>query len=222
MADWTFERDSQFAPKARQRVRVTATVSAVGNRRYPRNYQFRGGQYYEVFVESGDVRVRRSHVAVPPFAWTTVVSSSGTASYPWLYMHPRGHAILLYEDGGDTLITLSYDEALSWSTPAVAIANGTKPAAACNQFDAAEIIAAFVVASGKISAQSREAGELNFGSAFFFKDDGGVDLLWEDDTFGLYWGYATHNPLMLHARAAGETSTSTWRSYDLGRTWLRE
>lgn len=222
MADWTFERDYQFDPKSRQRVRVSATVTARGDRFYPRNYQFRLGQYYEVFVESGDLRVRRSHHATPPFAWTTVVTSSGTVSYPALYMHPRGHAILLYEDGSDTYLSVSYDEALSWSTPAVAIANGTKPNGACNPFDASEIIAAFIVASGKISAQSREAGELSFGTAFFFQDDAAADLLFEDDTFGLYWGYVTHNPLMGVFHIQGETDISTWRSYDLGRTWSRE
>src|SRR4051794_20778022 len=97
MGDWTFERDYQFNPKSGQRVRVTATVVAPGNRQYPRNYQFRGGQYYEVFVEDGDLHVRRSHGATPPFAWDTTVTASGDISYPVLYMLPRGHVVLLYQ-----------------------------------------------------------------------------------------------------------------------------
>jgi len=223
MADWTFTRDSLFTPKARQRVRVTVTATTPGARQYPENYQFHGGQYFETFVESGDLHVRRSHSATPPFAWDLTVTSTADVSYPVLDMLPRGVVIVLYERvGPDVYRRLSYDEGLTWTDEELAIAGGSKPKRATNPFDGAEIEAAREAASGKIIGQIRESGEAAFGTPFYFKDSAAVDLLWEDDTFGLSWGYVTHNPLMLHAVADGETDTSTWRSYDGGRTWERE
>lgn len=223
MADWTFTRDYQFDPKSRQRVRVNATVSTPGTRQYPENYQFRLGQYYEVFVESGDLHVRRSHGATPPFAWDVKVTSTTDVSYPVVDMVPRGIVYLLYErTGPDVFRRWSYDEGLTWTAEEMAIAGGSKPKRATNPFDASEIEAAREAATGKIIGQIREAGEASFGAPFYFQDSTATDLLWEDDTFGLSWGYVTFNPLMLHAVADGETDTSTWRSFDGGRTWERE
>lgn len=223
MADWTFERDYVEGPLARQRVRVLATVQSPGPRQYPENLQVRWGQYYECFVEFGDLKVRRSHYASKPFAWTVTVTSSGDVSYPSLDMSPRGILTLIYErTGPDVFRRISYDEGLTWTDEAMAIAGGSKPKTVTNPFDASQIEAAFEAATGKIIGQIREAGEASFGTPFYFQDDAAADLLWEDDTFGLAWGYSTSNPLLLHAHADGETGTSTWRSFDSGRTWERE
>lgn len=223
MADWTFERDYQFDPKSRQRVRVTATVTTPGPRQYPDNYQFYLGQYYEAFVEDGDLHVRRSHGATRPFAWNVKVTSSGDVSYPALDMSPRGIVTVLYErTGPDVFRRQSYDEGLTWTDETLAIAGGSQARRATNPFDASEIEAAWEAATGKIIGQIREAGEVDFGAPFYFQDGTATDLLWEDDAFGISWGYATFNPLMLHAHADGESTTSTWRSYDGGRTWTRE
>jgi hypothetical protein len=188
---------------------------------YPRNYEQRFGSYYEVFVRSGNVRFRRSFFASPPFAWEVVATSSGAASFPWQYMLPWRRVVLLYEDSGDVRITFSDDDGISWETPVLMVSGGTKPFGAVNPFDGTELVAAFIVASGKIQAYRRYAGANDYGTPFFLKDDGGVDLLFEDDTFAFTWGYEGPARLLMHCHIDGESGTATFWSADDGQTWTR-
>lgn len=222
MADWVFTRNALLAPKGRQRVRVLATLATPGGQVFPRNYEHRFGSYYETYVRDGDVWFRRSHWATPPFEFDRVVTSSGTASYPWQYTDHRTRVWLLWtEAGADTYQAASDDEGFSWSAPVVAIAGGVKPYGAVNGFDGTELISAFLTASSKIGAKRRQVGELAYSAQFNLKDDAGVDLLFENDTHSYWWAYESPNRLVGHFLIQGEANTSTWWSSDAGATWTR-
>jgi hypothetical protein len=188
---------------------------------YPRNFENRFGSYYEVFIRSGNVWFRRAYTASPPFAWEVAVTSDGAATYPWAYLLPWRRIVLLYVEGGGVLVTYSDDEGQSWSAPVASIAGGTKPFGAVSPFDGTELIAAFIVASGKIQAYRRYAGAPDYGTPFFFKDDAGVDLLFEDDTFSFAWGFEGPARLLMHCHIDTEAGTATFWSSDDGQTWTR-
>lgn len=222
MADWTFERDFLESPKSRQRVRVTASVTTPGGALFPRNFEHLFGDYYETYVRAGDAWVRRAHWATPPFEFDLPITSTGDVSYPWLYALPQGWLVLLYQRGAaDCYARTSYDTGKTWTAEALVISGGTKPYGAVCPFDGTEVIAAFIAASGKISARKREVGELAYGTAYFLKDDTGTDILFEDDTFSFWWGYRSDNPLVGHFHIDGEAQTSTWMSHDCGVSWVR-
>jgi len=188
----------------------------------PRNYEDKFGSYFETFIKDSNVRVRRSFYASPPFAWEVVVTNSGTASYPYVYELPWRRLILLFVDGGtDTWWAASDDSAETWTAPTLMIAGGTKPFGAVSPFDGTEVIAAFVAGSGKIQAYRRYAGAPTYGTPFFFKDDAGADLLFEDDTFSFAWGYENSARLLGHFHIQGESATSTWWSGDDSESWTR-
>ena len=222
MADWTFERTSQLAPKSRQRVRVTATVTAPGDALNPRNFEHPFGAYYETYLRDGDIWVRRSHHATPPFEFNLQVTSTGDCSYPWLYAVTRTRLVLLFTRGGtDTWLAASDSEGKSWEAPTLSLAGAVKPFGSVCPFDGTEIIAGYVTATGKIAAKKREIGELAYGATYHFKDSAGVDLLFEDDTLSFWWGYRSDNPLIAHLHIDGETVTSTWMSHNCGVSWQR-
>lgn len=222
MADWVFTRDTLFAPKGRQRVRVLATLATPEAALNPRNYEHRFGSYYETYIRDGDAWFRRSHWAVPPFEFDRQVTSSGTASYPWQYVDHRTRVFLLWTEGGaDTYQAASDDEGFTWGTPAVAIAGGVKPYGGVNSFDGTELISAYITATGKIGMKRRQVGDTAYSALFNLKDSAGADLLFEDDTHAYWWGYESPNRLVGHFHIDGESSTSTWFSTDAGATWTR-
>lgn len=222
MADWIFERDFLEAPRSRQRVRVTATVTTPGAALNPRNYQHPFGDYYETYIRAGDAWFRRAHSATPPFEFDVAVTSSGNISFPWAYALPRSGFVLLYTKAAmDSYARESYDQGRSWTAEALVISGGVKPYGAANPFDGTEIIAAYLTASGKIAARRRQVGELAYGAAYNLKDSTGTDLLFEDDTFSFWWGFRSDNPLVGHFHLDGEAQTSTWMSHDAGETWSR-
>lgn len=215
-------RVTLLAPKDRQRVRVQGVVTTPGAGTWPRNYEERFGSYYETFVQSGDVRARRSYYASPPFAWEVQVTSSGDTSYPWMYLLPWRRAVLLYtKAGADTWITTSDDDAETWETPVLSIAGGTKAYGAVSPFDGTEIIAAFIAATGKIGMRRRYAGAATWEAQVNLKDDAGVDLFFADDTFAFWQGYEGPARWLFHGRIQGETATSTWWSADEMTTLTR-
>lgn len=188
---------------------------------YPRNFQDRFGSYYEVFVRNGDVRARRSFYASPTFAWEVVVTSGGGCSYPWMYLLPWRRAVLLFERAGSVEVAYSDDDAETWSTPVAGIAAAGKPFGAVSPFDGTELQSAWVTASGKIQALRRYAGAAAYETPFFFKDDAGVDLVFEDDTHSYHWAYEGSARLIGHFHIDGESATATFWSSDDGQTWTR-
>lgn len=222
MADWSFEREYLPAPKSRQRVRVTASVTTPGAALNPRNFEHRQGDYYEVYTRENDVWFRRSHSATPPFEFDIAITSSGDVSYPWTYALPGGAFVLLYTKAAmDSYARTSYDTGKTFTAEALVIAGGVKPYGVVCPWDGTEIIAAYLTASGKIAAKKREAGELNYGAAYNLKDDGGAELVFEDDTFSFWWGFRSDSPLVGHFHLDGEAQTSTWVSWDCGVSWKR-
>lgn len=188
---------------------------------YPRNYEHKFGSYYETFVKNGDVRFRRSFYASPPFAWEVVVTATTGCSYPWAYVLPWRRIVLQFVRAGSVEVSYSDDEGETWSTPVAGITGGTKPFGAVSPFDGTELQSAFVTASGKIQALRRYAGAAAYETPFFFKDNAGVDLLFEDDTHSYHWAYEGPARLIGHFHIQGEGATSTWWSADESETWER-
>jgi hypothetical protein len=214
-------REVLYHPKSWQRVRVKGSVGTSTGAN-PRNYQDKYGSYYEVYIHDGDVWARRSYYASPPFAWEIQVTTSGDATYPWMYLLPWRRAVLLYTKAGtDTWVTYSDSEGESWEVPVLSIAGGIKAYGAVSPFDGTEIIAAFISATGKIGMRRRYAGAASYEAQVNIKDDGGVDLLFEDDTFSFWQGYEGPARWMLHAHIDGESDTSTWWSADECETFTR-
>lgn len=205
----------------RQTSHLGVIVSAGPSALNPRNYEDKFGSYFEVFIKDGNVRARRSFYASPPFAWEVQVTSSGGCTYPWLYILPWRRAVLVCERAGSVEVAYSDDEAETWSAPVAGIAGAQKPFGAVSPFDGTELQSAWVTASAKIQALRRYAGAGAYEAPFFFKDDGGVDLLFENDTHAYHWGYEGPARLIGHFHIQGESATSTWWSGDEGQTWTR-
>lgn len=71
----------------------------------------------------------------------------------------------------------------------------------------------------KIYATLQYAGDATAGSSFKFKDNGGADLVFEDDTFGLSWSHDNSTRLLGSFHISGDTDISDWFSTDDGKTW---
>jgi hypothetical protein len=117
-------------------------------------------------------------------------------------------------------VLISDDEGLTWADGGVVIAGGVKPFGTVNGFDGTEIVAAFVPATEKIAAVRRQVGELAYGTQFNFRD-ASADLLFENDTFSLAWGFESPNRLLLVCHIKGETQIATFWSADAGNTFTR-
>lgn len=204
----------------RQTSHLGVIVSRGPSALYPRNYQDRFGSYYETFIKNGDVRVRRSFYASPPFAWEVAVTSGGGCAAPWLYILPWRRIVLLFERAGSVEVTYSDDSGETFTAPVAGISGGSKPFGAGDPFEGTELQSAFVAASGKIQALRRYAGAGAYETPFFFKDSSG-DLLFEDDTHSYHWAYEGSARLIGHFHIQGESATSTWWSASAGEDWTR-
>lgn len=221
MPDLVYSRNAIQGPKSRQTARLLATTTFAAGL-HPRNAVFHFGTYYELHITDGDVHFRRSTYPTPPMVSLVAATSSGDASYPWAYLLPWRRIVLLYtKAGADIYVTFSDDEGETFETPALMISGGTKPYGAVCPFTGTELIAAYIAASGKIQALRRYAGAAAYETPFFLKDDGGVDLLFEDDTFSFWVAYEGSARWILHCVIQSEGSTSTWHSGDDGETWTR-
>ena len=222
MADWTFERDSQLAPKSRQRVRVAAAVVTPGAAVFPFNYEHRFGSYYETYVRANNVWFRRSHWATPPWEFDRVVTSTGDTSYSRIYTDHRTQVYLLYQRTGPNVYQRrSNDEGFSWEAEVLMLSGCSKPFGSVNPFDGTEIVAGFHGATSKIRAVRRQVGDTAYSAEFAVKDDAGADMLFEDDTFSFHWAYESPNRLVLVCHIDGETDISTHWSADSGATFKR-
>jgi len=184
------------------------------------NLATRLGRYYKVAVSSNDLYLYYSEHQIPS-VWkhTAQITKVGDASEPSLTKDYADTLRLLYvRTGPDVYEKTSFDDGQTWSTEAVAIAGGSHPKIRSSE-QGAMIRAAYV--AGKIQGTYQRAGDTSPSSLFTFKDDAGVDLAVEDDSFGLDFGYNASDPLLGAFLISGEAEVSDWYSSDEGRTWTR-
>ena len=127
------------------------------------------------------------------------------------------------------MLSVSYSDGDSWSTPVMAISGGTHPAMASAE---GRMLCAAVTTTGTapsltrhITAVYRGPGDLNLGTPYTFKLHalGGAltPMTVADDGFGLVFTDEGPGRMGLHVLIAGESATSDWWSADNGETWTR-
>jgi len=131
--------------------------------------------------------------------------------------------------GGGAMLSVSYSDGDSWSTPVMAISGGTHPAMASAE---GRMLCAAVTTTGTAPSQTRHItavyrgpGDLNFGPPYTFniRALGGAltPFTVADDSFGLVFTDEGPGRMALHVAIAGESATSDWWSADNGETWTR-
>lgn len=210
---------SFIALRRHQRVRLSVTIAPELTGLNPWNLETEAGTYHTVWVEEETLQYRASHLGDADF-WLQTSVAEGVIHGPRLIQDSEGTLRLLYgietdEDQFDTMEVASWDGGQTWSEPAVAIADGTRPTIAMG-LDGTILRAALV--GGAIVATEQAPGDEAPGAEFTFADESGP-LAFEDDSFHLQQEAGPLARWWLHGHLEGETDTADLWSLDGGRTW---
>lgn len=199
-----------------QRVRLVADYTP-GPRSGPTNLHDAWGPYYEAWIQGGDIWIARSDHATPPFAFEAQVTTGGADSHPSLRLDPDKRLWCVFQRSGSAYGTYSDDDGLTWGTPAVVIASGTKPRMATAPDGTQVIFARVGTALRGIRPTDETPAEFaitRWNGATL------VALTTEDEVFDVSFGWAPDAPLMLVCKLTGSPDINHLVSYDFGESFL--
>jgi len=193
------------------------------------NAHDRMGPYHEALIRDDEVVYRFTPYAYQNPSWEheTTLTTTSDCSKPRMAVGRDQRIELLYERSGlGFKKRTSHDNGRSFSTEAaVAITsarwcvNGFSPNDCYFEFG-------LVYVSGSsgpsyLKGQTQESGETALSSVFTAVDDSAVALQISDDQFHVSAGYDDSEPWVLVCVIDGETASSTWKSFDRGRSFKR-
>jgi hypothetical protein len=210
---------------------TTVIPPAVGERN-PANWLDPWGSFHRVNTEvtvtgppeETQIRYRRADTNRPPFVVQELATPGPNDDYARVFVEPgRERTWIIYQDGDDAASdareVYSDDDGETWSSPAMAIIGGSRPAAAVGS-DGTIYRCAYV--GGFIQFTRQETGEptpVPLSSVAFDETEAPIEV--EQDTIGLAESHEAVAALTMSIVVLGDTVVSDWVSYDDAESWER-
>ncbi len=175
--------------------------------------------------DSGRIRIRRSEFPVPSsYALDELVTDGPGDAQPRLYRYPSARLGLMFSRSGEGVLdSYSDDDGATWSTPTMAFANASSPAARIDL--SGTILRAAIVPEGDgyvVQATRQEPGAASPSDPWVLQRLVGSslqDLRVEKKGFDFSPAPVGGAALVLVCVLEGDTDTSDLVSYDDGLSW---
>ncbi|HKU51057.1 MAG TPA: sialidase family protein, partial [Nitrospira sp.] len=194
----------------------------------PTSLHLQDGRYVRAGIDpdTGDVKVYSADFSSPLPMWGRIAyaTDTGDCSYPSLVETPYGSLIVHYDrDDGHSYLRRSDDDGATWNDEEASITN-VRYSRIAKSIAGVILKAGFRYNSGssgpgKVYGQYRNPGDTAYSTLTVFKDDGGSDLVFEDDVFDLSGAPDSADRWLLVARKSGDTDVTEFWSTDEGLTW---
>lgn len=189
----------------------------------PDIHGFKDGSILVACTDQGYLKIKYRPTAFANYLHSTIAYAAEQVTQPCILRLPNRHTIVTFSKNTPTpgvYYAYSFDSGRTISTPQLLIPNGMASRITCTP--QGDILFAAIVGNN-IRTRYKPAGTHTPNSAVTIKDDTNTNIVIDPDYgFGLSVAHGMSQCFVLTCVLDGQSSESTWYSFDKGKTWKRK